>query len=265
MSYVRTAPASPYIGSMQAPRGAYVGAYGYQQPLTYNYPQGMMFPPYGNWDQFETNEALFGVKSTFDEELYTTKLEKGPKMRELEREALRIAREIEGEDTQDLHAAEERGMQPYENFDIDEETRYSSVYRGEVVDDSGYDEDEDILLDSRNTETFGGSPGSEQKSSIDWTSGKGNHGVQDYTHYSESNVAPELYRSGSYDHARQLASEPPNKSFASTAGESSEHVDTDSATDSVEKHMLAGDSQTSKPDGFSKKFAQGLCCNKGTS
>ena len=35
-----------------------------------------------NWDQFETNEALFGVKSTFDEELYTTKLEKGPKMRE---------------------------------------------------------------------------------------------------------------------------------------------------------------------------------------
>ncbi|PRQ19390.1 putative nucleotide-binding alpha-beta plait domain-containing protein [Rosa chinensis] len=47
MSYVRTAPASPYIGSMQAPRGAYVGAYGYQQPLPYNYPQGMMFPPYG--------------------------------------------------------------------------------------------------------------------------------------------------------------------------------------------------------------------------
>lgn len=48
------------------------------------------------------------MKSTFDEELYTTKLEKGPKMRELEREALRIAREIEGEDTQDLHAAEVR-------------------------------------------------------------------------------------------------------------------------------------------------------------
>lgn len=61
-----------------------------------------------NWDQFETNEALFGVKSTFDEDLYTTKLEKGPKMRELEKEALRIAREIEGEDTQDLHAAEVR-------------------------------------------------------------------------------------------------------------------------------------------------------------
>jgi len=58
------------------------------------------------WDQFETNEALFGVKSTFNEELYTTKLEKGPQTRELEKQALRIAREIEGEETQDLHLAE---------------------------------------------------------------------------------------------------------------------------------------------------------------
>ncbi|XP_050377163.1 uncharacterized protein LOC126794477 [Argentina anserina] len=47
MSYVRTRPASPYIGSMQPTRGAYVGGYGYRQPLPYNYPQGMMFPPYG--------------------------------------------------------------------------------------------------------------------------------------------------------------------------------------------------------------------------
>ena len=58
------------------------------------------------WDQFEANETLFGVKSTFDEELYTTKLERGPHTRELEREALRIAKEIEGEETQDLHLAE---------------------------------------------------------------------------------------------------------------------------------------------------------------
>ena len=58
------------------------------------------------WDQFETNETLFGVKSTFDEELYTTKLEKGPQTRELEKQALRIAREIEGEVTYDLHLAE---------------------------------------------------------------------------------------------------------------------------------------------------------------
>lgn len=64
--------------------------------------------PIRGWDQFETNEALFGVKSTFDEEIYTTKLERGPKMRELEKKAERIAREIEGEETHDLHLAEVR-------------------------------------------------------------------------------------------------------------------------------------------------------------
>ena len=48
------------------------------------------------------------MKSTFNEELYTTKLEKGPQTRELEKQALRIAREIEGEETQDLHLAEVR-------------------------------------------------------------------------------------------------------------------------------------------------------------
>ena len=49
---------------------------------------------------------MFGVKSTFNEDLYTTKLERGPHMRELEKHASRIAREIEGEDTEDLHLAE---------------------------------------------------------------------------------------------------------------------------------------------------------------
>ncbi|KAG9154962.1 hypothetical protein Leryth_012152 [Lithospermum erythrorhizon] len=110
------------------------------------------------WDQFEVNKTLFGVKSTFDEELYTTRLEKGPQMRELEKEALRIAREIEGEDTSDLHLAEERGLQLHGNLEVDEETRFSSVFR--KVDDSGYDDTEEILLDYRNDETFGGVPSS---------------------------------------------------------------------------------------------------------
>ncbi|WJX74618.1 Polyadenylate-binding protein-interacting protein 3 [Trifolium repens] len=111
------------------------------------------------WDQFETNKTLFGVKSTFNEELYTTKLEKGPRTRELELQALRIAREIEGEETRDLHLAEERGLHLDEDFDIDEETRFSSVYRGEHVDDT-YEENEDILFDSHNSETFCGVFGS---------------------------------------------------------------------------------------------------------
>lgn len=104
------------------------------------------------WNQFEVNETLFGVKSTFNEELYTTKLERGPQMRDLEREALRIAREIQGEETHDLHLAEERGVQLHGNLEIDEETLYSSVFRG--VDDSGCDDCEDILLDKCNDETF---------------------------------------------------------------------------------------------------------------
>jgi PAB1-binding protein PBP1 len=59
-----------------------------------------------SWDQFETNKTLFGVESTFNEELYTTKLERGPQTREREREAWRIAREIEGQTTRNVHLAE---------------------------------------------------------------------------------------------------------------------------------------------------------------
>ncbi|KAF7087751.1 hypothetical protein CFC21_090915 [Triticum aestivum] len=82
-----------------------------------------------SWDQFETNAALFGVKSTFNEDLYTTKLERGPHMRELEKHASRIAREIEGEDTEDLHLAEERGLYLDEDLEHDEEIKYSAVRR----------------------------------------------------------------------------------------------------------------------------------------
>ncbi|XP_019436523.1 PREDICTED: polyadenylate-binding protein-interacting protein 4-like isoform X5 [Lupinus angustifolius] len=154
------------------------------------------------WDQFETNETLFGVKSTFNEEIYTTKLEKGPQTRELERQALRIAREIEGEDTQDLHLAEERGLHIHENLDIDEETMFSSVYRGKGVDDSGYDENED-MFDSHNSDTFGGTFGSVVKWSNEISGGKGNDG------------APTMGNS-SY----VLASELPAKSYTSLDGES---------------------------------------------
>ncbi|CAN4100074.1 unnamed protein product [Withania somnifera] len=128
------------------------------------------------WDQFEANETLFGVKSTFDEDLYTTKLERGPQMSELEKEALRIAREIEGEDTRDLHLAEERGIQLHENLEVDEETRFSAV--GREVDDSGYDDCEVILVDSRNDETFQGICSAMDKSSTDMSRRKTNDGAQ---------------------------------------------------------------------------------------
>ncbi|XVF35792.1 hypothetical protein REPUB_Repub19eG0001300 [Reevesia pubescens] len=43
----RLRPTSPYIGGVQATRGAYVGNFGYQPPLSYSYQQGLMYPSYG--------------------------------------------------------------------------------------------------------------------------------------------------------------------------------------------------------------------------
>lgn len=60
---------------------------------------------------------------------------------------------------------------------MDEETRYSSVYRGKGVDDTGYEEHEDILLDSHNTETFGDS-GSVVKCTTDMNVGKSSDGAR---------------------------------------------------------------------------------------
>lgn len=106
-----------------------------------------------NWDQFETNKTLFGVKSTYDEELYTTKLERGPQTKDLEKEAYRIAREIEGQVSRNFHLAEERGIHVSNELDsLDEESRFSSVLR-ELGDDVGED-DEDTCIDNHNDETF---------------------------------------------------------------------------------------------------------------
>ncbi|XP_014500982.1 polyadenylate-binding protein-interacting protein 3 [Vigna radiata var. radiata] len=211
------------------------------------------------WDQFETNEALFGVKSTFNEELYTTKLEKGPQTRELEKQALRIAREIEGEETQDLHLAEERGFHLHEDFDIDEETRFSSVYRGKRADDSGFDED--VLFDTHSSDTFGGVFGSVVKRSGEISGGKGNDGARtlanssvDHTQSSQSSTSVDLSRSSSYDHAKQLASELPAISYSSVDGESrilensisNQHGDNDTKEASV---IQAEDVQLSKSEG----------------
>lgn len=214
------------------------------------------------WDQFEANEMLFGVKTTFNEELYTTKLERGPQMRELEKEAMRIAREIEGEETHDLHLAEERGFQLHEKFDIDEETRFSAVVRG-GVDDSGYEEEEDIVLNSRNSETFGDSSVSFSKKSTDLTISKGNDGAQmstssflaDEAQASQLSAVVDLSRSGSHDHARQLASELPSRISSASDNESripetllSEHGGDGDAKESVEKQKPTEASMSNTSD-----------------
>lgn len=83
------------------------------------------------WDQFETNERLFGVDTDFNEEDYTTKLDRSdPRFREKEARAAKLARDIEGSASGNAHIAEERGQKVAS--EMDEETRYSSVIRDET-------------------------------------------------------------------------------------------------------------------------------------
>ncbi|MCD7462675.1 Polyadenylate-binding protein-interacting protein 3 [Datura stramonium] len=212
------------------------------------------------WDQFEANEALFGVKSTFNEELYTTKLDKGPQMKELEKEALRIAREIEGEETRDLHLAEERGIQLHGSLEVDEETRFSAVVRG--VDDSGYDDCEDILLDSRNDETFQCISSSSMGESFTGTSvGKVVDGVEfssrsssmDELQSSQLSTSRDVYQTYFDDHSKQSSAEHVPQS-ASMMVESrgpkitlSEHDGASCNEEEMRVQMLADGAQTSIP------------------
>lgn len=81
------------------------------------------------WDQFKVNEEKFGVSTTYEESLYTTKLDKTSKeYKDREVEAERLAREIEGKKSSNTHLNEERGQAGEE---IDEETKYSFVIREE--------------------------------------------------------------------------------------------------------------------------------------
>jgi hypothetical protein len=79
----------------------------------------------GEWDQFRANEQLFNVSASYDENLYTTKLDKSRFDSRKIAEAERLAREIEGTASSNFHVAEERGHKL--EGDYDEEDRYSGV------------------------------------------------------------------------------------------------------------------------------------------
>nr|GEW68500.1 polyadenylate-binding protein-interacting protein 3-like isoform X1 [Tanacetum cinerariifolium] len=197
------------------------------------------------WDQFKANAELFGVKSTFNEELYTTKLDRGANMKEREREALRIAREIEGEDTQDLHLAEERGINYQGKLELDEETKYSSVCRG--VDDSGYDEKEDIL-DSQNDETFGDvSDSIVNKSFTDFTSGKSNSGSQLPSSFSTmvDDQSSRLSTSNNFQSSGSLDSQSSKKDNQTNQ----QHAGSNYRKEDAEKQMVSEPSKASKTEG----------------
>ena len=79
----------------------------------------------GDWDQFSANEKKFNVKASFDENLYTTKLDLSSIDASQRAEAERIAKEIESTSSTNMHVAEERNQAIA--TDYDEEDLYSGV------------------------------------------------------------------------------------------------------------------------------------------
>ena len=97
---------------------------------------------HGGWNQFSVNEKLFGVKTGFDEDLYTTKLDRSaPDYAEREKRAQALANEImrvrplfthfysvftgatQGA-TSNPHILEERVMNNVDNSGTNEEDKY---------------------------------------------------------------------------------------------------------------------------------------------
>ncbi|THH33185.1 hypothetical protein EUX98_g967 [Antrodiella citrinella] len=85
-----------------------------------------------SWDQFDVNEKLFGVKASFDEEQYTTKLDRNaPDFKEKEKKAQQLANEILQSTVNNVHVAEERVMNFTGTGDngTNEEEKYGAVVR----------------------------------------------------------------------------------------------------------------------------------------
>ncbi|KAI9512104.1 hypothetical protein F5148DRAFT_1273963 [Russula earlei] len=86
---------------------------------------------HAGWNQFVANEKLFGVKTGFDEELYTTKLDRsGADFAEREKRAQALANEIMRGTTNNPHVLEERVMNNVEDSGVNEEDKYGAVVRG---------------------------------------------------------------------------------------------------------------------------------------
>jgi PAB1-binding protein PBP1 len=70
------------------------------------------------WDQFKANEERFGLRSDYDENIYTTAIDRSnPLYKMREREAERIAREIEGSSAATARRKQDDGL--------DEEDKYA--------------------------------------------------------------------------------------------------------------------------------------------
>lgn len=80
----------------------------------------------GTWDQFAENERLFGLKTDYDENIYTTAIDRNhPQYKERLAAADKKAREIEQSTPTTAHVAEERVMDYVGGDDNrDEEDKY---------------------------------------------------------------------------------------------------------------------------------------------
>lgn len=82
------------------------------------------------WDQFSANKDMFGIASTWNEELYTTKLDTSTIPREKREEAERIAREIE---TGQCAAEVDGRIEGTTDADGEEENAFSAVARRKAI------------------------------------------------------------------------------------------------------------------------------------
>ncbi|KAF0685844.1 Aste57867_22319 [Aphanomyces stellatus] len=96
------------------------------------------------WDQFEANKRLFGVKSDFDESVYTTTLHKETISAEKERAAEALAKEILGKRSANKHVNEERGV---DDETYDPEARYGAVLGSGAYAAAGHTVEKDAFSD----------------------------------------------------------------------------------------------------------------------
>ncbi|TWU74903.1 hypothetical protein ED733_004028 [Metarhizium rileyi] len=103
----------------------------------------------GHWDQFAANEKLFGLQTDYDENMYTTAIDRShPQFRERMAAAEQKAKEIERSVATTSHVAEERIMDfagASGTGEQNEEDKYSGVRRQEFPTLSG------IIRDNRYT------------------------------------------------------------------------------------------------------------------
>jgi PAB1-binding protein PBP1 len=88
----------------------------------------MRSPTGGVWDQFAENERRFGIKTDYDENIYTTTIDKNhPQYKQRIAEADKKAREIISKTAFNAHVAEERVQDNIVDDDgVDEEEKYVS-------------------------------------------------------------------------------------------------------------------------------------------